>query len=41
MAEIVYKESLDEQKLRRAIDATGYTLTDVSSGEYVKKGLFK
>ena len=41
MAEIVSKEPLDEQKLRSAIDATGYTVTDVRSEEYVKKGLFK
>ena len=41
MAEIVSKEPLDEQKLRSAIDATGYTVTNVRSEEYVKKGLFK
>ena len=41
MAEIVSKEPLDEQKLRSAIGATGYTVTDVRSEEYVKKGLFK
>ena len=39
--EIVSKEPLDEQKLRSAIGATGYTVTDVHSEEYVKKGLFK
>lgn len=37
MAEIVSKEPLDEQKLRSAIGATGYTVTDVRSEEYVKK----
>ena len=41
MAEIVSKEPLDEQKLRSAIGATGYTVTDVRSEESVKKGLFK
>lgn len=41
---ILSEEPLDEQALRAAIDATGYTVLGVSSAPYEKKGflgLFK
>lgn len=35
---ILSEESLDEAKLRDTIDATGYTLLDIQSQPYEKKG---
>ena len=40
-SEIVSKEPIDEEKLRKAITDTGYTVTGITSEEYVKKGLFR
>ena len=40
-SEIVSKELIDEEKLRKAITDTGYTVTGITSEEYVKKGLFR
>lgn len=42
-AEIISEEALDEEKLRAVIDETGYTVLDVTSEPYEKKGfsLFK
>lgn len=40
-SEIVSKEPIDEEKLRKAITDTGYTITGITSEEYVKKGLFR
>ena len=34
------EQPLDEQKLRDAINATGYEVKDVSSAPYEKKGFF-
>ena len=38
--EILSEQPLDEQKLRDVIGQTGYTLTNVTSEPYEKKGLF-
>ncbi|MBR1455608.1 MAG: heavy-metal-associated domain-containing protein [Oscillospiraceae bacterium] len=35
---ILSEDALDEQKLRAAIDATGYTVTAVTAAPYTKKG---
>ena len=40
-SEIVSKEPIDEEKLRKAITDTGYTVTGITSEEYVKKVLFR
>ena len=40
LTEIVSEDTLDEERLRRTITDTGYTVTDIKSKEYVKKGLF-
>lgn len=40
-SEIVSKEPIDEEKLRKAITDTVYTVTGITSEEYVKKGLFR
>lgn len=40
-SEIVSKEPIDEEKLRKTITDTGYTVTGITSEEYVKKGLFR
>ena len=40
-SEIVSKEPIDEEKLRKALTDTGYTVTGITSEEYVKKGLFR
>ena len=40
LTEIVSEDKLDEEKLRQTITDTGYTVTDIKSEEYVKKGLF-
>ncbi len=37
---ILSREPLDEDALRAAIDATGYTVGDVRAVPYEKKGLF-
>lgn len=37
---ILSEEALDEQKLRDAINATGYEVKGVSSAPYEKKGFF-
>ena len=37
---IVSKEPLDENALRAAIDATGYTAGEIRVAPYEKKGLF-
>ena len=37
---ILSQEPLDEQALRAAISATGYTVTAVDAHPYEKKGLF-
>lgn len=38
--EIITEQPVDEQKVREAIEATGYRVLGVSSGPYEKKGLF-
>lgn len=40
VTEIISETPLDENSIRECIDKTGYELLSVSSGEYVKKGLF-
>ena len=37
---ILSKEPLDENALRAAIDATGYTAGEISTAVYEKKGFF-
>lgn len=37
---VLSEQPLDEQKLREAIDATGYRVMGVSSKPYEKKGFF-
>ena len=37
---ILSKETLDENALRAAIDATGYTAGEISTAVYEKKGFF-
>lgn len=37
---ILSKEPLDENALRTAIDATGYTAGEIHAETYAKKGLF-
>ena len=37
---ILSKEPLDENALRTAIDATGYTAGEIRAAPYEKKGLF-
>ncbi|MBO4339485.1 MAG: heavy-metal-associated domain-containing protein [Clostridia bacterium] len=39
-ASFVVEESIDEAKLKKAIDATGYTFVSLISEEYKKRGLF-
>ena len=39
-AVLVTDEPADEEALKKAIDATGYTCLSVESGPYEKKGLF-
>lgn len=41
ISEVVSKEPLDEDKLKKAIADTGYTLLSVSAEPYEKKGLFR
>lgn len=40
LLEIVTQDALDEGAVRKAIEPTGYTVLEVSSEPYVKKGLF-
>lgn len=40
ITEIISENPLDENDLRKAIDATGYTVISVDTEPYVKKGLF-
>lgn len=40
VAEIIAETPLDEEKLRSAIEASGYTVAKVSTEPYEKKGLF-
>ena len=37
---VIAEEPLDEQQLRDAIDATGYTVGSIASEPYERKGLF-
>ena len=37
---ILSEERLDEERLKAVISATGYTPVNITSEEYVKKGLF-
>lgn len=41
ITEIFSEAPLDENDLREAINATGYTVCSVSTEPYVKKGLFR
>ena len=36
---ILTEEKPDAETIRRAIDPTGYTVTDITSGPYEKRGL--
>lgn len=36
---ILTEEKPDPEKIRRAVDPTGYTVTEISSAPYEKKGL--
>lgn len=38
--EILSEQPLDEAALRAVVEKTGYTLRDISSAPYEKKGLF-
>lgn len=40
LLEIVTQDALDEGAVRKALEPTGYTVLEVSSEPYVKKGLF-
>ena len=40
LTEILSENALDEEKLKQAVDATGYKVLSVKTEEYVKKGLF-
>ncbi len=37
---VISEEPLDEEKLRETVKATGYTLCNIASEPYEKKGLF-
>lgn len=37
---VISEEPLDEEKLRETVKATGYTLDNIASEPYEKKGLF-
>ena len=37
---VISEDKLDEDKLRETVKATGYTLVDIASEPYEKKGLF-
>ena len=41
IATFLSEESLSDEQLKKAIEDTGYTCTEVNSETYVKKGLFK
>jgi len=38
VAEVLSEEALDEEKLKSAIDATGYKVLDINAEPYDKKG---
>ena len=40
IAEILSQEGISEEKLKEALDPTGYRVLSVSNEEYKKKGLF-
>ena len=40
IATFLSEESLSDEQLKKAIEETGYTCTEVNSETYVKKGLF-
>ncbi|MCR5761708.1 MAG: cation transporter [Sphaerochaetaceae bacterium] len=40
-ASFVTEEAVDNEKLKAAVSATGYTCTEISSEPYEKKGWFK
>ncbi|MBE6836265.1 MAG: heavy-metal-associated domain-containing protein [Ruminococcaceae bacterium] len=40
ISQIISVEPLDEEKLRKAIDETGYTVTGLTVEPYEKKGFF-
>lgn len=40
-AEIIAKEPIDEEALRKAISETGYTVQSITTEPYEKKGLFR
>ncbi len=40
IAEILSEEGISEEKLKEALDPTGYRVLSVSNEEYKKKGLF-
>ena len=39
-ASFLTEETVDENRIRAAIDATGYTCLEISSAPFEKKGLF-
>ncbi len=39
-ATFISEQTIDPEKLRRAIESTGYTFVSASSEPYVKRGLF-
>lgn len=41
ITEIISENPLDENDLRKTIDATGYTVISVDTEPYAKKGLFR
>ncbi|MBP3324987.1 MAG: cation transporter [Coprococcus sp.] len=40
ITEIIAEENLDESALKAAVEETGYTVTEVKTEPYEKKGLF-
>ena len=40
IATFLSEESISDEQLKKAIEETGYTCTEVNSETYVKKGLF-
>lgn len=40
VTEIVAETALDEQAVKAAVDSTGYTVTDIRTEPYEKKGFF-
>lgn len=41
ITEIIAPEHLDEERLKKAVGETGYTLVSINTEPYVKKGLFR